>query len=352
MTGNKAIFCLFWFMLVLLMPGCHKRAVDLEQVSYEDRIVIKFSHVVAESTPKGQAANRFASLVKERTGGRVEVQVYPNSVLYKDGEEMEALFKGQVEMIAPATAKVAEKFPLWQIFDLPFLFFNEEEVHRVMDGDVGQQLFQMLEQHRIKAIAMWDNGFKQITTTAPVRQLEDFRGIKFRVMPGSRVLEEQFRRLGAEPVPYAFNDVYRALEEGRVQGTENSASNIYSKKFYELQPYLTISNHGYLGYVVLVNGPFWDNLPEDIKLILEEVMDEVTQWQREIAAKQNEIDLEAILATGKVEAWWLTPEEKERWRQMMLPVYQDFENMGGRELLASAQQELELFYQLESGGEQ
>lgn len=352
MARQKKIFFSILLILLMLVAGCHRRAVDLEQVSYDDRIVIKFSHVVAESTPKGQAANRFAALVKERTGGRVEVQVYPNAVLYKDGEEMEALFKGQVEMIAPATAKVAERFPLWQIFDLPFLFFNEEEVHRVMDGEVGQQLFQMLEPHGIRAIAMWDNGFKQITTTVPVRQLEDFKGIRFRVMPGSRVLERQFRRLGAEPVPYAFNDVYRALEEGKVQGAENPASNIYSKKFYEFQPYLTISNHGYLGYVVLVNGPFWDNLPDDIKLIIEEVMDEVTQWQREIAAKQNEIDLEAILATGKVEAWWLTPEEKERWRQMMLPVYQDFEYLGGSGLLASARRELELYYQPESWSKQ
>lgn len=349
MTSSKSIIFLVLAILPVLTAGCQTRAMDLEQVSYEDRIVIKFSHVVAESTPKGQAANRFAALVKERTGGRVEVQVYPNSVLYKDGEEMEALIKGQVEMIAPATAKVAEKFPLWQIFDLPFLFFNEEEVHRVMDGEVGRQLFQTLEPHRIKAIAMWDNGFKQITTTVPLRQLEDFKGIKFRVMPGSVVLEGQFRRLGAEPVPYAFNDVYKALEEGKVQGVENTASNIYSKKFFELQPYLTVSNHGYLGYVVLVNGTFWDNLPEDIKLIIEEVMAEVTQWQREMAARQNEIDLEAILATGKVEAWWLTPEEKERWRQMMLPVYQDFEYLGGSELLATARQELELYYQLDSG---
>ncbi|NLC77551.1 MAG: TRAP transporter substrate-binding protein [Clostridia bacterium] len=343
MSINKFFRCLLAIIL-LLVTGCHERATDLEQVSYEDRIVIKFSHVVAESTPKGQAANRFAALVKERTGGRVEVQVYPNSVLYKDGEEMEALSKGQVQMIAPATAKVAERYPLWQIFDLPFLFFSEEEVHRVMDGEVGRQLFQMLEQHRVKAIAMWDNGFKQITTTVPLRQLEDFKGIKFRVMPGSGVREGQFRRLGAETVPLGFNEVYKALEEGMVQGTENSASNIYSKKFYELQPYLTISNHGYLGYVVLVNASFWDSLPEDIKVIIEETMEEVTHWQREVATKQNAADLEAILKTGKVEAWWLTPEEKERWRQMMMPVYRDFENLGGSRLLASARRELELEY--------
>lgn len=344
MPKNKSIFCLLLMILLTLVAGCQQRAVDLEQVSYEERIVIKFSHVVAESTPKGQAANRFAALVKERTGGRVEVQVYPNSVLYKDGEEMDALYQGQVEMIAPATAKVAERFPLWQIFDLPFLFFSEKEVHRVMDGEVGQQLFQMFEQHKVKALSMWDNGFKQITTTVPLRKLEDFRGIKFRVMPGSIVLERQFRQLGAESVPLAFNDVYRALEEGRVQGTENSASNIYSKKFYELQPYLTISNHGYLGYVVLVNGAFWESLPEDIKLIIEETMEEVTQWQREMAAKQNAADLESILASGKVEAWWLTPEEKERWRQMMVPVYEDFMHLGGSKLLANAQRELELDY--------
>lgn len=348
MVRMRTFLHLLLFIPLALLAGCAGRALDLEQVSYEERIVIKFSHVVAESTPKGQAANRFAALIKQRTGGRVEVQVYPNAVLYKDGEEMEALAKGQVQMIAPATAKVAEKFPLWQIFDLPFLFSAEEEVHRLMDGEVGRQLFQMLEPHGIKALAMWDNGFKQITTTVPVHRLEDFKGIKFRVMPGSRVLEWQFRLLGAEPVPYGFENVYKILEEGRVQGTENSASNIYSKKFYELQPYLTISNHGFLGYVVLVNGAFWDNLPEDIKLIIEETMKEVTQWQREMAAVQNVADLEAILATGKVTAWWLTQEEKERWRQMMLPVYRDFESLGGRELLAKARRALEPDYSLEA----
>lgn len=336
----RAVFCFFLVIQLVLLAGCEKRAMDWEQVSYEDRIVIKFSHVVAESTPKGQAANRFAALVKERTGGRVEVQVYPNAVLYKDGEEMEALAKGQVQIIAPATAKVAEKFPLWQIFDLPFLFSTEEEVHRLMDGEVGHQLMQMLEPHGIKALAMWDNGFKQITTTKPVRRLEDFRGIRFRVMPGSRVLERQFRVLGAESVPYGFEDVYKVLEEGRVQGTESPFSNIYSKRFYELQPYLTISDHGFLGYVVLMNGAFWESLPEDVQVIIEETMAEVTQWQREIASEQNATDLEAILATGKVKVWWLPAEERERWQQMMQPVYRDFENLGGRELLAKARRAL------------
>lgn len=336
MAGNINKLILWVLILLLIVAGCGERALDLEQVSKEDRIVIKFSHVVAESTPKGLAARRFAKLIKERTAGKVEVQVYPNSVLFKDGEEMQALHQGQVQMIAPATAKLAEHFPLWQLFDLPFLFTNEGEVHQVMDGIVGEQLMALLDPQRIKGVAMWDNGFKQITTTVPLQKIEDFQGIKFRVMPGSKVLEGQFRYLWAETVPLPFNEVYNALEGGKVQGSENSASNIYSKKFYEVQPYLTISNHGYLGYAVLVNKDFWEGLPEDIKIVLEDTLEEVTEWQREVAAQQNKADLEAILETGKVDVWELTPAEKKRWHRMMAPVYRDFENLGGKELLANA----------------
>lgn len=334
------------FLLILLISilpvflGCshqgQNRAQDLEQVSKEERIVIKFSHVVAETTPKGMAARRFANLVKDRTGGRVEVQVYPNSVLFKDGEEMLALYEGQVQMIAPATAKVAERFPLWQLFDLPFLFRSEREVHSLIDGEVGRQLMNVLEPHRIKAMAVWDNGFKQIITTVPLESLQDLYGTRFRVMPGSKVLEGQIRNLKAIPVPLPFNEVYGALEAGRVQATENTASNIYTKKFFEVHPYLTISNHGYLGYVVLVNGDFWDHLPLEIRLILEDTLAEVTIWQREIAASQNAADLAAMIDSGQVEITELATGEKIRWMEMMAPVYRDFENLGGKSLLARA----------------
>lgn len=338
--GGRKIQALLLACILLLVTGCQERAQDLEQVSKEERIVIKFSHVVAESTPKGLAARRFANLVKQRTSGRVEVQVYPNSVLFKDGEEMQALYQGQVQMIAPATAKVAERFVQWQLFDLPFFFSDVEEVHRVMDGIGGRQLARLLDPYPIKAVAMWDNGFKQIITSVPVRSLEDFRGLKFRVMPGSRVLEGQFRHLLVETVALPFNEVYNALEGGKVQGSENTASNIYSKKFFEMQPYLTISNHGFLGYVVLVNREFWDSLPADIRQVLEDTLMEVTEWQREIAARQNEADLKGIVSSGKVEVWEMTPEERERWQKAMGPVYRDFENLGGKHLLGQARADL------------
>ncbi|MFA5535686.1 MAG: TRAP transporter substrate-binding protein [Bacillota bacterium] len=328
-------------VFLLLSSGCSERAEDLEQVSKDEKIVIKFSHVVAETTPKGLAAQRFANMVKERTGGRVEIQVYPNSTLYKDGEEMVALDRNQVQIIAPATAKLGEVFPLWQLFDLPFLFKNESEVHRVMDGKAGKMLIDLLEGNSIKALTIWDNGFKQFTATVPLKKIDDFRGVKFRVMPGSKLLEEQFRQLKAITVPLAFNQVYNALKEGQVQASENTPSNIYSEKFYKVQPYLVLSNHGYLGYAVLVNTDFWEGLPEDIRLILQESLAEVTQWQREIAVEQNALDLEAIKSSGQVVVWELTEAEKVLWEEIMQPVYRQFEFIGGTSLLEEARRDLE-----------
>ncbi len=230
--------------------------------------------------------------------------------------------------------------PLGQLFDLPFLFENENEVHKVMDGEVGKMLIDLLEGNAIKALTIWDNGFKQFTATVPLKKIDDFQGVKFRIMPGSKLLEEQFRQLKAITVPLAFNQVFNALKEGQVQASENTASNIYSEKFYEVQPYLVLSNHGYLGYAVLVNNDFWNGLPDDIRLILQDSLAEVTQWQREIAIEQNASDLDAIKASGQVVIWELTKAEKELWEKIMKPVYQQFEFIGGKTLLEKAKEDL------------
>lgn len=314
-------------------PGCAQRAVDKEQVSRDEKIVLKFSHVVAENTPKGLAARRFADLVNARTDGRVEVQVFPNAQLYTDGEELAALQSGAIQLIAPATSKLSELFPQWQVFDLPYAFPDEKAVARAMDGEIGRKLFTTLKSKNMLGLAMWDNGFKQMTNDRrPLIMPTDFQGLTFRVMQ-SRLLEEQFKAVGAVPVPMAFSEVYAAFENKVTDGGENTASNIYSKKFHEVQKYMTVSHHGYLGYAVVTNARFWESLPPDIRQILEEAMAETTAWVRENAAKINATDLERIKASGKVEIHVQTEPEKRAWMKAMDPVYDQFEAQIGKDLV-------------------
>ena len=324
-------------LLMMLLPGgcgCAPRAVDNEQVSPDERIVIKFSHVVAETTPKGMAACRFASLANQRTKGRVEVQVYPDSRLYKEGEEIKALQEGSIQMIAPATANLTAMFPQWLVFDLPFLFDNYDQVHRAMESEACRQLFSTMQSKSLLGLTMWDNGFKQMISNRPLAKPADFEGMRFRIMP-SRVLEAQFNLLGARSTPLPFAEVYAALETRAVDGAENTFSNIYTKNFYRVQPYLTVSNHGYLGYIVLVNDQFWRNLPPDIREILEETMAEVTIWEREIASRQNEEDLNRIREDGSAEIYELSEGEREAWKQALAPVYDKFRPVIGEELIGA-----------------
>ncbi|WP_366924003.1 TRAP transporter substrate-binding protein [Metallumcola ferriviriculae] len=328
---------LIWLVLLLSMfviSGCTERAKDLEQVSANKRIVIRFSHVVAESTPKGLAAKRFAYLVHQRTGGRVEVQVYPNSTLYKDGEEFKALTENNVQMIAPATAKLTDIFPQWQIFDLPFLFENYAEVHNAMDGEVGQKLFDVLEEKNVKGLAMWDNGFKQMSANQPLHTVEDFRGLSFRIMP-SKMLARQFQRLGANVKELPFSEVYRALQWGEVNGAENPLSNFYTKKFHQVQSDVTISNHGYLGYAVMTNKTFWNSLPEDIRKIIKDTLEEVTMWERKEAQRQNQQFLTRLENTKDITIHHLTQQEKLQWKAALYPLRQEFTPEIGEELLES-----------------
>ena len=305
----------------------------MEQVGQDERIVIKFSHVVSEFTPKGLAARRFAELVHERTQGRVEVQVYPNSQLYMDGEETDALINNHVQMIAPATAKMTEYFKELYLLDLPFLFEDYAQVHRFIDSDAGRKLLQSAKGQGMISLAMWDNGFKVMTSNRPLYTPDDFRGLRFRIMP-SRVLDAQFVQLGAEARDIPFSDVFAALEKGWVDAAENTPSNIYSKKFYTVQEHLTISNHGYLGYLVLTNESFWTALPDDIRTILETTLAEVTEWEREIAQEQNERDLQRIINSGQIEIYELSESDKAVWKEALLPVHQLFLPEIGVDLLS------------------
>lgn len=323
------------------IAGCGKRVVDHEQVSPEEKIVIKFSHVVSENTPKGLAAKRFAQLVKERTDGRVEVQVFPNSTLYKDSEEIKALQAGAVQIIAPTTSKLSAIYPQWQVFDLPYLFSSEEEVNRVVNGYIGNKLYEGLRQNNLLALAFWHNGFKQVTNSArPLIMPGDFKDLSFRVMINSRVLKRQFEMLGAHPVEGTFDDLYRVLESHVVDGEENTMSNIYSKNLYKVQPYLTVSNHGYMGYVVLTNNDFWSNLPGDIKGILESTMLEVTAWEHEQAVKMDRECFERVISTGAVTVHRQTDQEKKEWISVLKPLYSEFSEILGEDVMKSIEREL------------
>jgi len=296
-------------------------------------IVIKFSHVVAQDTPKGKAAEYFKKLAEDRTKGKVKVEVYANSTLYKDKEEVEALQLGAVQMLAPSLAKFG---PLgvkeFEVFDLPYLFDNYAELHKVTEGPVGQALMKKLEPKGIIGLAYWDNGFKDMSANKPLRKPEDFRGLKMRIQ-SSKVLDSQMRALGAVPQVMAFSEVYQALQTGVVDGTENPPSNLYTQKMHEVQKYLTLSDHGYLGYAVIVNKKFWDGLPPDIRKTLEQCMKESTKFANDIAMRENNDALEAVRKSGKTQIITLTPDEKKAWKKALVKVHQENESRVGKELI-------------------
>lgn len=328
-----------WLLvLVLSLSGCGPRARDFEQVSPQEKIVLKFSHVVSDDSPKGRAARRWAESVARRSGGRVEIQVFPNSTLYKDGEELEALKKGYVQIIAPATSKLTKAATAWQLLDLPFFFQDITEVHRVVDGKVGQDLALTLLPRGMRVLAFWDNGFKQMTANRSLQSVRDFQGLRFRIMD-SPVLVEQFRSLGAEPVTMDFSDVYSALERHQVEGGENTPSNLYSKKLYQLQKHLTVSNHGYLGYALLVNARQWQALPADVRELLTTTLAEVTAWERQEALGQNLEDLARIRREKGTVVHDLSPEELQAWKDKLDLLRQGVQAEIGAELLQQAEQE-------------
>ena len=298
-----------------------------------DPIVIKFSHVVATDTPKGKAAERFRQLAEKVTSGRVKVELYPNSQLYKDREELEALQLGAVQMLAPSVSKFG---PLgvreFEVFDLPYLFPDAETVDRVADGEIGRSLFARLESRGIKGLAYWDNGFKQFSANRPLREPKDFRGLKMRIQ-SSKVLEAMVRQLGALPQVMAFSEVYSALQQRVVDGTENPVSNLYTQKMHEVQSHLTISDHGCLVYAVIVNKKFWEQLPTDIRAQLDKAMLETTVYERAIAKKENEDALASVKASGKTQVYVLSAAERKGWREALLPVHAKFEQTVGRDNL-------------------
>jgi len=296
-------------------------------------IVVKFSHVVANDTPKGKAALYFKKIVEERTDGRMKVEVYPNASLYGDREAIEALQMNAIQLAAPSFSKFTGFVPELQIFDLPFLFNDSEHLHKVLDGEVGQKILELVSQKGLVGLAYWDNGFKQISDKQrPLVKPSDAEGLKFRIM-SSKVLEEQFKVIGANPQVLPFSEVYSALQQGVVDGQENTLSNIYTKKFHEVQNYLTISNHGYLGYLLVTNKIFMNKLPDDLKEIFLGAVKDATEYAREIAKEVNQDYLEKIKESGKVEIIQLTPEQRQVWKEKMMEIYPEFYDVIGEELI-------------------
>ena len=299
----------------------------------QEPIVIKFSHVVAADTPKGKAALKFKDLAEERTKGRVKVEVYPNSTLYKDGEEMSALQLGSVQMLAPSISKFG---PLgvnaFEAFDLPYIFPNRDVLDRVLNGPVGHDLLGRLEKFGIVGLAYWDNGFKVMSANKPLHMPADFRGLKMRIK-SSKVLEAQFRALGAVPQVMAFSEVYQAMQTGVVDGSENSLPNFWTQKFFEVQKYTALSDHGYDCYAVIVNAKFWIGLPADIRATLDQAMKEASAYQFELSLKEQAEDLAKIKASGRTQVYDLTDAEKAAWRAALLPVHKQMEGRIGKDVI-------------------
>jgi tripartite ATP-independent transporter DctP family solute receptor len=311
----------------------NKVTVDEEQQGLEEQIVIRFSHVVAENTPKGLAAQKFAELVYEKTDGLVKVEVFPNGILYSDEEELKAIKRGDIQMIAPSYTTMSDIVPTWKVLDLPFIFRDYDHAKAVLTGDISQTLLNDLQEKEMKGLAFWSNGFKQMThSDTTLVEPADFKGVSFRIMP-SGVLEKQFRLLGAEPVMTSFTEVYHSLENHEVDGLENTISNIYTKGLYKFQPYLTLSNHGYLGYAVIVNDRFWNALPDDIQQEIEEAMEETTLWNMEKSIEMNEKQLQELKNKGTITIDQLPDESKERWKKRFQPLYDEVENEVGKKLI-------------------
>ncbi|WP_369725558.1 DctP family TRAP transporter solute-binding subunit [Bradyrhizobium sp. LLZ17] len=327
---------------LLLAVAATAILVAAPAVQAQSPIIIKFSHVVANDTPKGKGALKFKELAEKYTDGKVKIEVYPNSSLYKDKEEIEALQLGSVQMLAPSTAKFA---PLgikeFEALDLPWLFKDEETYSNAMKGTVGKWLFQKLEAKGITGLAYWDNGFHMVSSNRSLAKPEDFKGLKFRIS-GSKIADQYFRILGAIPQIMAFSEVYQALQTGVVDGCENTASNYWTQKFYEVQKDITVSYHAHLQYAVIVNSKFWSGLPPDIRAQLDKAMAEATEYTNSIARQENDEALAEIKKTGKTTLHYLTDADRKAWQEAMQPTYKWAKGRVGQEVLDLLAKELDV----------
>ncbi|MGG4169080.1 DctP family TRAP transporter solute-binding subunit [Rossellomorea vietnamensis] len=307
---------------------------DDDQEKMKDQIVIKVSHVVSENTPKGKAARRFKALVEENTKGKVKVEIFPNGSLYSDISEWNALKNNNVQMIIPATSKVSQYVPEFGVFDLPFAFNSYSQVQQAFEGRIGEILLDKAEKREhVKGVTFWYNGFKQITNNQrPLLAPVDFNRLHFRIMP-SEVIKKQYQMMGAAVSDLPFNKTYENLEVGFIDGQENTISNIYSKKLYDHQSYLTVSNHSYLGYVVLMNEEFWNELPEEYQEEINEAMIQTTDWIRRHSIEMNDEQMRELKRNTDLDIHILLNSEKEEWKKKLAPLYEEYEDVFGEELM-------------------
>ncbi|HVZ43124.1 MAG TPA: TRAP transporter substrate-binding protein [Ramlibacter sp.] len=328
---------------MMLTSGLRRRsvlaagAIALPFVSRaQSPMVIKLSHVVAEKTPKGQASLKFKELAEKSLAGKVQVQVFPNSQLFGDAKELEALLLGDVHFIAPSLSKFDRYTKKLQVFDLPFLFDDVAAVDRFQAGPKGQELMKTMTSRGLLGLGYWHNGMKQLSTNKDtLKRPEDVKGLKFRIQP-SDVLEAQFRALGANPQKMAFSEVYQALQTGVVDGQENTWSNIYSQKFFEVQKTIAETNHGIIDYMVVTNSKWWDGLPADVRKALAEAMTEATAFGNKLANDFNEGDRKKIADAGKAKIQVLGKDDLAAWKKSMEPVWKKFEGDIGRDLIDAA----------------
>lgn len=315
--------------------------VDDEQQGLNKQIVINFSHVVAEDTPKGQAAIKFAEILEQKSHGRIHVVIYPNGMLYNDNNELKALQNNDVQMIAPTFSKMTKAIPSWEVLDLPYLFHTDEEVEDILNGHIGEQLLNQLNHVNIKGLAFWNNGFKQmISEEKPLVQLEDFKHLRVRTMP-SDVLQAQFELLGAKSVNTSFDELYTEIDNHEIDAQENTLSNIYSKGFYKVQNHITLTNHGLLGYSVLMNEDFWNSLPQNLQDDVMEAMKEATEWNFQVAKEMNSKDLEKLKKQDNIEINTLSVAEQNKWKLRFKPLYSMYKNKAGATFLKEIQSELD-----------
>jgi len=321
----------------MLIALCSAVLLSLSVSAYAEPIIIKYSHVVAENTPKGQAAIKFKELAEKALPGKVEVQVFPNSQLFGDGKEMEALLLGDVQIVAPSLAKFGKYTKKLQIFDLPFLFDDIQAVDRFQNSAKGQELLTSMEGKGLIGLGFLHNGMKQFSANVPLHTPADAKGLKFRIQ-ASDVLEAQFKAVGGNPQKIAFAEVYQALQSGVVDGTENPWSNTYTKKFFEVQKYITESDHGVLDYMVVTNASWWNGLPADVRSALAKAMTESIAYGNKIALTEDETYRSQVIEAKKAEVIKLTKAEKAEWRKAMKPVWAQFESEIGKDLIEAAEQ--------------
>ncbi|GGG75852.1 C4-dicarboxylate-binding periplasmic protein DctP [Salipiger pallidus] len=302
----------------------------------DGEMVIKFSHVTnTDKHPKGIAATLLQERVNAEMDGVACMEVYPNSTLYNDDQVLEAMLNGDVQMAAPSLSKFEQFTKVFRIFDLPFMFVNMEAVDQFQNSETGQAMKESMVRRGLLGLDFWHNGLTQFSANKPLISPEDAKGLKFRVQP-SEVLKANMEQLGASPQPMAFSEVYGALQTGVVDGQDNTWSNIYGQKFFEVQDGITETNHGLLDYMVVTSADWWDSLDEDVRTQLETIVHEVTAERNAAIAEVDADNRQAILdAGGTIRE--LTPEQREAWVDALKPVWEKFTDDVGQENIDAAQ---------------